>query len=78
MLYTVELRRIETTLAASMAEMRTWFDHHRIDPTVFDHSSEGLGITFRVGFRTQGDALAFARAFDGRFNNGTDPDGAAF
>lgn len=78
MLYIVEVRRIGTGLAVSMAEMRTWLDHHGIDPAEFCHSSGGRGITFRVGFHSEDDALAFARAFHGRFNNGIDPNGAAF
>jgi len=32
MLYTVEVRRIGADLAASMVEMRTWLDHHGINP----------------------------------------------
>jgi hypothetical protein len=78
MLYIVEVRRIGISLAVSMAEMRTWFDHHRIDPAEFDHSSGGPGITFRIAFHSEAAALAFARAFHGRFNNGVDPNGAAF
>jgi hypothetical protein len=49
MLYFVEIRRVGTGLAASMAEMRTWFDNQQINPTVFDHSSGSPGITFQVG-----------------------------
>jgi hypothetical protein len=77
MLYTVEVRRIGADLAASMAEMRTWFDHHQISPAVFDHSSGGPGITFRVGCSQEDDAVAFARAFRGWFKYGTDPGGVA-
>jgi hypothetical protein len=33
--YTVELRRIGADLAASMAEMHTWLDDNRINPTEF-------------------------------------------
>jgi hypothetical protein len=76
MLYTVEVRRIGVDLAASMAEMRTWLDYHRVNPTVFEHSLGGPGIAFRVRFRQEGDALAFAKAFGGWFNNGIDANGA--
>lgn len=75
MLYTVEVRRIGADLAASMVEMRTWLDQRGINATEFDHSSGGPGITFRVAFRQEADAIAFAKAFRGRLNNGEDADG---
>ena len=77
MLYIVEVRRIGADLAAYMAEMRNWLYHHGVSPSEFEHSSGGPGITFRVGFRREDDAIAFARAIGGRVNNGLDPDGAA-
>ena len=76
MLYTVEVRRIGADLAASMVAMRSWLDHHRINPAAFEHSLGGPGIAFRVQFRQESDALAFANAFGGWLNNGIDPDGA--
>jgi hypothetical protein len=76
MLYIAEVRRIGTDFATLMVEMRTWLDHNGINSSVFDHSSGGPGIAFRVGFRREEDALAFARAFRGWLNNGDDPDGA--
>jgi len=60
-----------------MSEMRTWFDRHGISAAAFDHSSSGPGITFRVGFAQENDALAFAQAFGGSFNGNGEPDGAA-
>jgi hypothetical protein len=71
--YTVEVRRIGADLAASMAEMRMWLDYNRITPTGFDHSRGGPGIAFRVVFRAERDALAFAEAFRGTLNDGHEP-----
>jgi hypothetical protein len=33
-----------------MAEMRAWFDHNRVEPATFEHSSGGPGIAFRLLF----------------------------
>lgn len=66
MLYIVEVRRIGGDLIAAMTEMRTWLDHQHIEPDAFRHSSGGAGITFRVDFKAETAAAAFARAFDGR------------
>jgi hypothetical protein len=33
-----------------MAEMRAWFDHNRVEPATFEHSSGGPGIAFRLSF----------------------------
>lgn len=66
MLYTVEVRLIGGDLIASMSHMRTWLDHRRVEPDAFRHSAGGAGITFRVDFKVEDEALAFARAFGGR------------
>jgi hypothetical protein len=76
MLYTVEVRRVDTELAAAMTEMRGWLDRRGINAFEFDYSRGGPGITFRIGFWRESDALAFAEAFRGRLNDGGDPDGA--
>jgi hypothetical protein len=47
-----------------------------INPAVFEHSSGGPGIAFRVRFRQEIDALALVKAFGGWLNNRDDPDGA--
>ena len=46
--------------------MRTWFDHRRIEPDSFRHSSDRAEITFRVDFSVAAEASAFAQAFGGR------------
>ena len=66
MLYTVEVRLIGGDLITSMSHMRTWLDHQRVMPAAFRHSSGGAGITFRVDFKLEQEAFAFARAFGGR------------
>jgi hypothetical protein len=71
--YTVEVRRIGADLAASMAEMRLWFDDNWINPSEFDHSTGGPGIAFRLVFRAERDAVAFAEAFRGTLNDGSEP-----
>ena len=66
MLYTVEVRLIGGDFIASMAQMRTWLDHRRIEPDAFRQSSGGAGVTFRVDFRIKAEAADFAKAFAGR------------
>lgn len=66
MLYTVEVRLIGGDMTTSMTHMRTWLDHQRIEPDAFRHSSGGAGITFRVDFKSETEAMAFGRAFGGR------------
>jgi hypothetical protein len=66
MLYTVEVRVIRGDLVASMSQMRTWLDHRRFEPDAFCQSSGGPGVTFRVDFKFENEAAAFAEAFGGR------------
>jgi hypothetical protein len=66
MLFTVEVRLIGGDLITSMTHMRTWLDHQRVEPDAFRHSAGGAGITFRVDFKLEFEAVAFARAFGGR------------
>jgi hypothetical protein len=66
MVFTVEVRLIGGDLITSMTHMRTWLDHQRVKPDTFRHSSGGAGITFRVDFKCESDAVSFTRAFGGR------------
>jgi hypothetical protein len=76
MLYIIDIRRTGTeNLLDLMADMRTWLDHNRIEPELFVHSSGAAGAVFRVGFKTEDHATAFADAFGGRLA-WTDPHGA--
>ena len=66
MAFTVEVRLIGGDLITSMRHMRTWLDRQRVEPEAFRHSSGGAGITFRVDFNLECEAVAFARGFGGR------------
>lgn len=66
MAFTVEVRLIGGDLITSMKHMRTWLDRQRIEPAAFRHSAGGAGITFRVDFKLECDAVAFVRGFGGR------------
>jgi hypothetical protein len=66
MAFTVEVRLIGGDLITSMRHMRTWLDRQRVEPEAFRHSSGGAGITFRVDFKRESDAVAFARGFGWR------------
>ena len=66
MLYTVEVRVIGGDLLAPMSEMRTWLDHNRFEPDAFRYSAGTPATTFRVDFKREPEAVAFAKAFGGR------------
>lgn len=66
MLFTVEVRLIGGNFVTAMTQMRTWLDHRRIEPDAFRHSAGGAGVTFRVDFKLEGEAVLFARTFGGR------------
>lgn len=76
MLHIVEVRRIGHDLESLAAELRKWLDDNGIQPTAFEHSTGGPGITFRVHFTAQSDAAAFAAEFSGWLDDGTEPGGA--
>jgi len=75
MTYIVEVRYIGGDWADLMADMRSWLDRRQIDTEEFDYSSLGRGIAFRVGFRSEPQAAAFAEAFGGRLQS-ANPRGA--
>ena len=66
MQYIVEVSVSARGLVESMADMRTWLDHKRIEPLGFRQRGESAGITFQVDFNNKPDANEFARAFGGR------------
>jgi hypothetical protein len=74
--YLVEVRYTGGDWADLMADMRSWLDRRKIDTEEFNYSSLGRGITFRVGFRGENQAAAFAEAFGGRLQY-ANPRGAA-
>jgi hypothetical protein len=66
-MYIVEFRHEGDGLAEPMAQIRTWLDHQRIQPSVFRLSLAIDGTTFRLEFKAASDAEAFAHAFGGQF-----------
>jgi hypothetical protein len=76
MTYLVEVRYTGSDWADLMADMRSWLNRRQIDTEEFNYSSLGRGITFRVGFRGENQAAAFAEAFGGRLQS-ANPRGAA-
>lgn len=70
MQYLVEVCVGERGLVDSMAEMRTWLDHQRIEPQGFRHCRDSVRILCHVDFNSEPDAIRFARAFGGRVVGG--------
>ena len=66
MQYIVEVCVGDHGLVDSMAEMRTWLDHRRIEPNGFRHRSDRACLKFHVDFNDEPDAIGFAQAFSGR------------
>jgi len=60
----IRIKKPEDALAETMAEMRAWFDKHRIQPAVFKIAMTGMpGIAFDVQFRSEDEAALFERVF---------------
>ena len=62
----VEVRSARDDMGASMILMRTWLDHHRFEPDSFCQLNDGLDFCFRLEFKVESEAVAFASAFGGR------------
>lgn len=61
---TIRIKKPEDALAETMAEMRAWFDKHRVQPAVFKIAmTETPGIAFDVQFQSEEDAVLFERFF---------------
>ena len=65
-MYVVEFRHDGDGLAEPMADIRSWLDHQRIQPSVFQLSLIPRATIFHLEFKAAIDAEAFARAFDGQ------------
>ena|SRR5256885_7615507 len=65
MLYIVEVGSAGD-IGAVMSQMRTWLDHYRVQPENFRHVRENTVSMFRVEFKNDSEAVAFASAFGGR------------
>ena len=70
MQYIVEVCVSDSRLVDSMADMRTWLDHKRIEPLGFRHCRDSVRMTFQVDFTNEPDAIEFGRAFGGRMVRG--------
>jgi hypothetical protein len=64
----VEVRRNGDGIAAEMNQLRDWLDAHHIEPLLFQLN----GVVLSLAFESEGEATAFADAFDGRMLNETD------
>ena len=65
-MHTVEVRSDDDDVAAAMSQMRTWLDHHRFEPDSFRQLADGAATRFRLEFKIESEAAAFAAAFRGR------------
>lgn len=55
----------ENDLAGQLADMRTWLDEHRYEPSTFTYFFLDPGMKIRVSFKIDGEAEAFAQKFGG-------------
>jgi hypothetical protein len=63
-MHIVELFRSGQGLSGPMAQTRTWLDHHRIGPVLFEFALlPNRVIRFRLQFRELVQEAAFADAF---------------
>jgi hypothetical protein len=76
-MHIVEVRRRGAEFGATMAEMRTWLDHHQVEPSLFEfkRATDG-GVRFRLQFKQRTEASALAVVFDGEVSGGNDTAGA--
>jgi len=65
MTHLVEIRYIAGEPAGLTAEMQAWLDQRQIEPDDFACSRGCPGLAFRIAFRKEEDAAAFADAFGG-------------
>ena len=76
-MYIVEIRQDGDGLVGPMADIRTWLDHQRIQPSVFRLSLMPGGTMFHLEFKAAIDAEAFAQAFAGQVIGGERPGAVA-
>ena len=65
MLYVVELRREREELSTIMARIREWLDSHRVEPDAFRSITDEQGVTCRLEFKVESEAVACAKSFGG-------------
>jgi hypothetical protein len=70
MLHVVEIRRERDGMAKGMAVIREWLDAQRFDPDAFRCNTDEEGVTFRLEFKIESEAVACAGAFGGQVSSG--------
>jgi hypothetical protein len=69
MLYVVEIRREREHLAKVMSGIREWLDAKRFEPDAFRCDTDEDGVTFRLEFKSEGQAAACASSFGGQVSS---------
>ena len=68
-MFPVEIRirdNNERVVTEKMTSMREWLDHRRFEPSTFRYTFEPPGLVFKVEFKGEAEATAFAHAFGGQ------------
>jgi len=65
-MHIVEIRCHAADLGVVMEQMRTWLDHHRVEPRLFDVAFlPGGELRFRIQFKNASEVSGFAGVFGG-------------
>ena len=74
-MYLVEIPVAESDLPGRMMAMRAWLDHQRFEPDTFRYTpSAWKDGVFRVEFKFEREAAAFAEALGSRVVSGSNAD----
>ena len=65
MLHVVEIRRDREHLAKVMSAIREWLDTRRSEPELFRSDTNDQTVIFRLEFKSESEAFAFAKSFGG-------------
>ena len=65
MLHVVEIQRERDSMAKTMSAIREWLDAQRFEPDAFRCNTDEEGVTFRLEFKKEDEAIACANAFRG-------------
>jgi hypothetical protein len=61
--FTVRVERPKQALAATMGDMRTWLDTHKVQPAAFKIAPTEGSVAFDVRFHEPHDASLFQQKF---------------
>jgi outer membrane lipoprotein-sorting protein len=61
--FTVRVERPKQALAATMGDMRTWLDTHKVQPAAFKIAPTEGNVAFHVQFREENHASLFQQKF---------------